>query len=441
MNLVKRAYLHTIRKKGKTALMFGILLIISTLILTCLSIRTGTDTAARNIRESLMGGFTINAKNNDALLAEAAVKKILNIPGMRKNYNLRSYFYAQYRDTKGNPLKTANTGAPSSMDQESAAKIIGSSHSEESIHFKEKGFKLLEGRHIKASDHNVLLVSDVFAKLNHLKAGDELKLYDVESERNVSVKIIGIFKAVKSEAESLTAREELGNNIAFCDDRLYSKLAFNGGWHYQYADFYVEDPKDLDTIIFHVKQIAGMDWQKCTFTKNDADYLHAKEELASLQNLVMSIVSILIVISACLLALILFLWIRYRMHEIGMMSAMGISKKSMILQHIVEVMMIAAAAFALSYVTSSFAAQRVSDTLVQQKNNEDKVHARNLSKGTEKEKNSDTGPVLEPIDIQITGSDIVQVYVIGTAMILLSVTIASISILRKKPKEILTKMN
>ena len=77
MPIWKRAWLHTVRKKGKTTLMFLILLTIATLILTCLAIRSATDTAALNIRKSLMGGFTVNAKHLHSFLDESAVLKIL----------------------------------------------------------------------------------------------------------------------------------------------------------------------------------------------------------------------------------------------------------------------------------------------------------------------------------------------------------------------------
>ena len=137
MNIWKRAYLHTVRKKGKTMLMFFILLIVSTMILTCLSIRSATNTAALNIRKSLMGGFTINATHT-----------ILKIPGV-KDYNLRSYYLAEYRDISGNKLLiNTDDSVPPSKGQEHSGKLIASSQSNQDNYFKESGFKLIEGRHL-----------------------------------------------------------------------------------------------------------------------------------------------------------------------------------------------------------------------------------------------------------------------------------------------------
>ena len=53
MNLWRRAYLYTVRKKGKSVLMLLILLMMSTMMLTCLSIQSASDKAALDIRKAL----------------------------------------------------------------------------------------------------------------------------------------------------------------------------------------------------------------------------------------------------------------------------------------------------------------------------------------------------------------------------------------------------
>ena len=62
MNLCKRACLYSIRKKGKTLTLLAFLLVMATLMLTCLSIQSATETANANIKKALLGYFTINAK-------------------------------------------------------------------------------------------------------------------------------------------------------------------------------------------------------------------------------------------------------------------------------------------------------------------------------------------------------------------------------------------
>ena len=50
MNLCKRACLYSIRKKGKTLTLLAFLLVMATLMLTCLSIQSATETANANIK-------------------------------------------------------------------------------------------------------------------------------------------------------------------------------------------------------------------------------------------------------------------------------------------------------------------------------------------------------------------------------------------------------
>ena len=76
MNLWRRAYLYTVRKKGKSVLMLLILLMMSTMMLTCLSIQSASDKAALDIRKALTGGFTINATHLNDFLDGSAVARI-----------------------------------------------------------------------------------------------------------------------------------------------------------------------------------------------------------------------------------------------------------------------------------------------------------------------------------------------------------------------------
>lgn len=443
MSIWKRAYLHTVRKKAKTTLMFLILLIISTLILTSLSIHSATNTAALNIRKSLMGGFTINAKHLDTLLDSSVVTEILNHPGMNNYFNLRSYSIAEYQNMDGKKLETKRDGAlNNSIGFEHSGKLVSSTHSKDDTYFTEAGFELIEGRHITTGDKNKIIVSDTFIKINGLKNGDHLRLNDINSKRQVELEIVGIFKPKQEMKSRLTTpMTDLYENICFTDDTTYSQLSFEKGDHYQYGDFNVDDPAELDSILTKIKSITGVKWEDCVITKNDAAYQNAKTQLESLQDLVTAVVIVLITISVVVIALILLLWIRNRIHEIGMMLAMGFARKYIIMQHITELFIIAVIAIALSFGTSSLIAQQVGDEMFKRVAEEEQVTINDLKNGTLVDKEPTNSPTLESIDIKISISELFLVYTIGGGIILLSIAVASYPIMRLKPKEILTKMS
>ena len=76
MNLCKRACLYSIRKKGKAFTLLIFLLVMATLMLTCLSIQSATETANANIKKALLGYFTINAKTLENGIPEAELARI-----------------------------------------------------------------------------------------------------------------------------------------------------------------------------------------------------------------------------------------------------------------------------------------------------------------------------------------------------------------------------
>ena len=445
MTFLKRAYLHTTRKKTKTVLMFSILLTISTMILICLAIQSATNTAALNVRKSLMGSFTINAKQIDTQLTDSVVNQILDADGLTLNYSLRSYYQAEYRSTNGQPLDITTDGAVEiPAGYEHAGKVVGNTHSDWDTYFTEAGFELLEGRHITEGDSNVLLIHKNFAVRNGLSVGDHLVLATVgnDIERQVEVEIIGIFSStLPQDAYGMAPSYDLYENVSFSDNRTYSQLLFEDGTgHYQYGDFYVDDPAKLDTSIANVKGLGGMDWEKCIFSKHDADYQNAKTALESLQKLVTTIIAVLIVVSTALLTLILYLWIRNRVHETGVLLAMGFSKRNILMQHFAEILMIAVIAFTMSFGTSTLVAQRVGDNLLQQASTE-QITVANLTEDSVETDTTNELVSITSIDVSVSPFHLLCVYAIGIGIILLSIFLAAYPVMRMKPKDILTKMS
>lgn len=427
MNIWRRAYLYTVRKKGKSVLMLLILLMMSTMMLTCLSIQSASDKAALDIRKALTGGFTINAAHLNEFLDESAVARILKTTGVSADFNGRSYYRAEYRREDGSKLAIKEDGAAKPLaGDEHTGKIIAQVRSVQDAYFTESGFKLLQGRHILQSDKNVILVSDDFADSNSLKLGDRIILADNDLNRQVKVQIIGIFTPTEEmESTEMTPPDSLYENSGFTDQGTYSQLYFDDEKnHYQYGDFGVEDPAQLDAIVAKVKKIPNVNWKDSTITKEDADYRNARLQLTALQDLTTTIVMVLIVISVLLLVVILLLWERNRIPEMGMMLAMGISKGSILLQHMMEMSFIAVLSFGLSFFTSSLMAQTVGDTLFEQATAEE-----------------DLTNTLDSIQIVISFSDLLLVYAIGIGILLLSVLLASYPVMRLKPKQILTKMS
>ena len=59
MGTVKRAFLYVTRKKGKSVLLFFVLLIMATFVLSGLSIEKASQAEQKNLRQSLGGVFEL----------------------------------------------------------------------------------------------------------------------------------------------------------------------------------------------------------------------------------------------------------------------------------------------------------------------------------------------------------------------------------------------
>lgn len=416
MSFLKRAYLYTTRKKIRTGLLFSIILIISTLLIVCFSINSSTDIASANVRKSLKSGFTINAKTLNDGLNNNDIEKILNIDGLTEDYNLRSYTTTYYKNEEKEKLQTRDDTGIKVYDN--AGRVVSDLFSDKDTYFTDEGFKLVEGEPITPDTKYSALVHEDFAEENNLGIGDSIILENIEgNEVSVKVKIIGIFTSTrKSSSESYMDTTNLFENIIFTDLQTSSELIYESDdLKYQYGDFIVEDPKNLDKIIDDVKEVDSVEWDKCKITKDDSTYQNVKESLESLQSIVSVAITVIFVISIVLIILILNLWTKHRVYEIGVLLSIGINKLDIIKQQIVEIFMVSIPAFLFSFITSSIVNQMVSSKLIEDISNS--------------------------IKVTVNISDWLIVSIMGLLIIIVATISSIIQITRIKPRDIFSEVN
>lgn len=444
MNLCKRALLYSIRKKGKTITLLAFLLVMATLMLTCLSIRSATETANANIKKALLGYFTVNAKTLEDGIPEDAVNQILSIEGLSGRNTLRSYTYATYFDADGNLLEINTEGAAQVPDgYENAGKIVANSNSQNDSYFTDGGFEMVEGKPITTQGGNQVLIHEKFAQRNGLSVGDTMLLGNVENEsQTIPVTVAGIFtNTEEQDSIGMAPSYDLYDNVVFTDLSTASFLLYSteGTTNVQYGDFYVNDPDELDRIMEETKSIEGVDWDKCTLTRYDNDYQNAKESLEGLQNTVFIAIAVVSVICFLVLALFLTLRLRGRIHETGVYLAMGISKGAVLLQYLLEVFLAAAVALLLAYGASTAISHQIGSSLLSQVTTEtyETVDLTGNSEASE-EPTEDLG--LAQVEVAVSAEDYALVWAFGMVLCLASTAVAAYPILKMKPKNILTQM-
>ena len=444
MNLCKRACLYSIRKKGKTLTLLAFLLVMATLMLTCLSLQSATETANANIKKALLGYFTINAKTLENGIPEDTVSQILDVDGLSGRYTLRSYTYAAYFDADGNLLEINTDAARVPEGYENAGRVVASSNSREDSYFTDGGFEMVEGNPIITETGSQVLIHEKFAQRNGLSVGDTMLLGNVEDKSHtIPVMVAGIFtNTEEQDSIGIAPSYDLYDNIVFTDLSTASFLLYGteGTTNAQYGDFYVNDPDKLERIMTDVQELDGVDWESCTLTRYDNDYQNAKESLEGLQNIVFIAIAVVSVICFLVLALFLTLRLRERIHETGIYLAMGISKGSVLLQYLLEVILVAAITLGISFGTSTAISHQIGSSLLSQVTSEtcETVDLTGKSEAAE-EPAEDLG--LAEIEVAVSAVDYALVWAFGMALCVASTVLAACPIMKMKPKSILSQMS
>lgn len=434
MNCLKRAYLYVTRKKGKSILLFLILLVTATFVLSGLCIGDATRQAQMNLRKNLGGAFdmTINYSEDNPYYRQEesenddGTKDVLMYSMKQVSpemvANIRNITGVKYCDASTENLYDGLLPIPGTVPVEEkfshCVTGIGVWRSSEQNFFTSEKLTLIAGRHIAENDTHSAIISDVLAEKNQIKLGNTFTITG-GSRKKISLEVIGLFHANVTEklGDAVTSYDKIQNHI-FTDVasaiEAENSVAVQG---FDDVKVTVDDPENLKQIMEQVKHLPGYEENVYTIAADDEAYQSAAASLSSLDGLVKCLLIGIIAVSIIILALILTLWGKTRVHETGVFLSLGIKKGNILGQYIAEVLLIAVFAFAASGITSNMFAATVADTLLQQT-----VQSNSLQDNAEDDttmKSIDMGSMLEDekavspdIQISVGIEDMLLLYLI-----------------------------
>ena len=478
MSIFKRAFLYVTRKRGKTILLFTILMIMATFVLTGLSIWKASEAVQFDLRQSLGGKFDVFVDwSNSPYVVKEPVKDEVDEETGKTSSSFLMYSTVQLTPENIAAIKGLSGVKYCSARQDNLlpfdglslfpgtistdakyqgyTKVLGVCSTEDDELFTTGTLTLAEGRHISADDTHAAIISQDLAERNELKIGDDLTAlsYSVEDQgftgQEIKVQIVGLFtpNAVEQFGETVTTYDKIQNRI-FVD--LQTSKEFDGGEiNYGFSALHVtiSDPQDMAQVVADVKALPGIDWKAFTVEIDNETYENAAAPLATLNELVVTLLVVIIVVSAIILALILTLWTKTRIHEIGVFLSVGIRKSAIIGQYLIEVLLIAVLAFGLSYFTSNAIAGQIGNHLLEQsmqtgpEDDNDVVSvAASVEIGADNLVQKPL-PTENGIQVSVGLDNLAQLYLIGFAIIIVAVSASSITVMRLNPREILSKMS
>lgn len=453
MDCKKRAGLYLLRKKGKAISIFLLIMVVSTFLISCFSLLTASEKLASDIRGALGAAFYLRASTgivsdengemtvmeNHIRITDNEIKRIQNC-GNIAYYNPINYGYA-----KGEQL-TFIHGEKHTEDNNMGA-VTALRYSALETDFADEVLALAAGRHITEADTNAVLISSEVAAVNGLSVGDKIVLSSSElgeadgeyidvwsgERKETVVTIVGIYDILEADANVTATAGRQENRIYASIDVLTQLAASEPSVYTGEVGFYVIDPKTLDEIVSKVRQIKEIDWKTHFIRTNDFQYSKISDSLTSLGDLIKILSACVSIVSAAILTLILTLRIRGRIPEAGILLGAGIPKGEIIKQFLLEVLSVAAAAFLFSYAAGFGISHNLGNHLLAdfQPN---LINAAALQNGM-----SDAVGIDSYLTLGIGKT--LLIYGCQLIVVALSVLLSSASILKLKPREILTKMS
>lgn len=415
MNLFERSIAYITRKKTRSIIILLILSIITSSIYACLSISRATKNLEQKILTASNSSFTILKNPNMTGIETNDIRKNIT------NRNIKSINFKRSTDVQLQTGVVINQNQKIQLDNtghnlSNLLKLHSVTNSSKENAFTSEAFTLIGGSHIdNTKGQRQVIIHEKLANKNNWKIGDKIIISEL-TDNNIKnqLTIVGIFSGqIQEEFNGLSS--DLSENT------IYASLDQNN--LVDSATFFVDQPEKIDQIIAEIKK-SPLDWQNIDIVKNTKAFEAITSNIKTIKAIIKAMVVGIFIASIVALSLILTLWLRERIYEIGILLAIGQTKLAIICQFIIELILTSFPAVIIAVFLGNFlSAQFLAHLLATE----------DLNKLT-------SGPPVNPIGIEnltvISASLAILLIVIVSAVL-----ITSFAILSQKPKKILSKIS
>ena len=290
-------------------------------------------------------------------------------------------------------------------------------NSELSANFLNGTYTLEEGRHIQPDDSYAVLISKELADKNGLSVGDDITMYDLDSDSENTFEIVGIFSGTEGMSKDAMMADGIPANQGYIDMNSYNEIFDRDVMELGSLDVYVDSAENVQDVLETIQNLPEIKDKTFTYSTDTENFDLISNPLSSIQTMVDTAVIVIAVTGAAIIVLLLVLWTRGRKKEAGILMAVGRSKVEIVLQFLMENILIAVPAVAASLGLTALLADKVGAYLVSQ-----------------------TASDITGLSVTIHSADIAAVYGIGALILILAVLLALITVVRLKPRMILSEM-
>lgn len=424
MSILHTALAYISRKKHRSCIILLILTLILACLYCCLDMIHASSDLANKLYQSSHSSLVITKNKQDNYFNIQTFKEVDDI----KEVEEVVYQYdglAKMVGTKVVDDKQVKRDDLSDQFKNIVA-IQATSNTKRDVLWYSGVFTLKQGRHIQKNDGQTIMIHEELAKINNLKLNDEitLKWLSKQNTEGIKLRIVGIFSGKKQERHTGLS-SDLSENMLFMDYVTSQKINHLKAETYQAnkIHLFTKNMENMTLLKEKLKKI-NLDWSQYKIAQAQNTIQEVLNTLDSIKHIILMMTYSVMIAGIMVLSLILILWLRERIYEIGIFLAIGRRKKTIIIQFIAELLFISLPAILLSFLLSILCLKPLMYQMI--KVNDEGTNISNFIKES-----------LNFNSLYLFS----QSYLILLAIIILSVLSTSFIILRKKPKKILAEIS
>lgn len=457
----------------------------------CIGMLSATEHISSHVARASHASLSLGLHNEEDTFTERDVQAVLNTVEPER-------LTAQLRTTatliSATPVLERQLIERNDVDVASLPQIAlyGSNDIERHTLFRSSAFTLMDGRFPMPQERHVLMVHEDFARHNKLSCGMTLRMKSSENAQPYSFTIVGIFSGKRqerftgapsdlSENTIFTSFEDAqhvraentssagsdttpidaanttpisGSNVAQGEDSAslhqtspeHTSTVAAGGARMTSLDIAPAPYQTLEQLKAQLMDLP-LDFSRFTLRDSGAAFesIHSSVDAVSL--LVRIVLAAVLLGSFVVLLLVLVLWLRERIAEIGILLSIGNSKRTICAQVLLEMILLSLPSALIAFVCVHFFSQSIVAHVLGFAQSFDEHAPSTFDVGSAVVGNSVAAyNPLESLFMQQSSaisSFIVALsaYVLALVVIAAAVGVSSVIFMRKKPRELLVQMS
>lgn len=340
MNTLERSFAYITRKKTRSMIILLILSVIASSIYACLLVNRASGNLEARISKISNSSFEIVKNSSTDGIKISDIKKIAKKQQIAKiNYRHSTEVKLQTGQVVSGNQKIQVDNVDEKFKNILKLQSIADSAKENA--FTSESFKLVSGTHLNdAKNKSQIMVHEKLAKQNNWKLGDEIQLAALNDQSSqAKFRLVGIFSGkIQEKFNGLSS--DLSENTVYTNFSAGRRLvAPKEKPMADQATFFLEQPEKINQVIAGVKKYP-LNWQNFEILKNTKAFEKVISSIKTMQGIIGIMTFGIIVAGIVALSLILVLWLRERVYEIGVFLALGQQKIQIIGQFILELVLI-----------------------------------------------------------------------------------------------------